>query len=269
VARLAVGVEYDGRGYCGWQRQDRVASIQEAVQAALGKVCDHRVELTVAGRTDAGVHARAQVAHFESDAGRSGRALVLGANAQLPEGIALRWALQVPDHFHARYSALARTYRYCILNRPVRTALAAGRVAFLYRPLQVECMREAAGHLLGSHDISAFRAAECQARSPVRVLTQLELQRIGDFVVLEITANAFLHHMVRNIAGLLIHIGQGEAEPAHAATVLAGRDRRLAPATAPAAGLYLWRIHYPPIFGLPDDSDIMPTPAGCPADLLG
>ncbi len=269
MARLAVGVEYDGRGFCGWQLQDGLASIQEAVQAALGKVCDHRVELTAAGRTDAGVHARGQVAHFQSDAERTDRALVLGANTLLREGLALRWARRVPDHFHARHSALARTYRYCILNRNTRSALAAGRVAFLHRSLDVERMREAARHLIGSHDFSAFRAAECQARSPARDLTQLELRRVGDFLVMEVTANAFLHHMVRNIAGLLIHIGQGEAEPVHAAEVLAGRDRRLAPATAPAAGLYLWRVHYPPVFGLPDDSDIMPAPAGCPADLLG
>src|SRR5262249_28640818 len=151
------------------------------------------------------------------------------------------------------------------LNRSARTALAAGRVAFLHRALDADAMREAARHLVGSHDFSALRAAECQARSPVRDLWQLEVRRVGEFVLLEVTANAFLHHMVRTIAGLLIHIGQGEARPAYAAEVLAGRDRRLAPATAPASGLYLWRVHYPPVFGLPDDSDIMPAPAGCPA----
>jgi len=269
VARVAVGVEYDGRGHCGWQRQPGAISIQQAVEAALGLVCDHQVELTAAGRTDAGVHARGQVAHFETDAGRTERSLVLGANSHLPAGIALRWARTVPGHFHARYSALARTYRYCILNRSARPALAAGRVAFLHRPLQVEAMREAAAHLLGSHDFGAFRAAECQARSPVRELSGIEVRRAGEFVLLELTANAFLHHMVRNIAGLLMHVGMGEAPPAYAAEVLAGRDRRLAPATAPADGLYLWRVYYPVVFGLPDDSDIMPLPAGCPADLLG
>jgi tRNA pseudouridine38-40 synthase len=269
VARIAVGVEYDGRGYCGWQQQDAADSIQEILQAALSRVCDHRVQLVAAGRTDAGVHARGQVAHFDSGAGRSARGLQLGANTLLPVGVALRWVAGVPDHFHARYSALARTYRYCILNRSARPALAAGRVAFVHRPLQVESMNAAAQHLLGTHDFGAFRAAECQARTPVRNLTRLQLQRIGDFIVMEVTANAFLHHMVRNIAGLLIHIGQGEAEPGYAAEVLGGRDRRLAPATAPASGLYLWRVHYPPVFGLPDDSDIMPAPAGCPADLMG
>jgi len=269
LARIAVGVEYDGRGYSGWQQQAGAPSIQQDLQAALGSVCDHPVALTGAGRTDAGVHARGQVAHFESSAARTERALVLGANTLLPDGLALRWARFVPDHFHARYSALARTYRYCILNRPARAALAAGRVAFLHRPLDAAAMQEAAHCLIGSHDFSALRAAECQARSPLRDLTRLAVRRIGEFVLLEVTANAFLHHMVRNIAGLLIHIGQGEARPAFAAEVLAGRDRRLAPATAPASGLYLWRVHYPQVFGLPDDSDIMPAPAGCPADLLG
>jgi tRNA pseudouridine38-40 synthase len=232
-------------------------------------ICDHPVELVAAGRTDAGVHARGQVAHFESTAARSERSLVLGANSNLPAGIALRWARQVPDHFHARYSALARSYRYCILNRATRPALAAGRCAFLHHPLDISPMREAAACLVGYHDFSAFRAAECQARSPLRELTRLTVERVGHFVLLEVTANAFLQHMVRNIAGLLMHVGRGEAAPAYAAEVLAGRDRRLAPATAPAAGLYFWRVHYPPVFGLPDDSDIMRSPAGCPADLMG
>jgi tRNA pseudouridine38-40 synthase len=269
MARYAVGVEYDGRGFSGWQQQEVAASVQQTLQLALGSVCDHPVELTAAGRTDAGVHARGQVAHFDSAAGRTERGLLLGTNSQLPEGVALRWVRQVPDHFHARYSATARTYRYCILNRTTRSALAAGRVAFLYRPMEVEPMRAAARLLIGTHDFSAFRAAECQARSPVRILRQLDVQRVGDFVLLEVTANAFLHHMVRNIAGLLVHVGQGEAPPEFAAEVLVGRDRRRAPATAPAGGLYLWRVEYPPVFGLPDDSDIIRGPAGCPADLLG
>jgi tRNA pseudouridine38-40 synthase len=269
MTRIAVGIEYDGSGFAGWQQQERAPSIQQALQQSIGRVCDHEVQLTAAGRTDAGVHARGQVAHFESTAGRSARALLLGANGWLPPTVALRWVREVPDHFHARYSAQARTYRYCILNRSTRSALAAGRAAFVHRPLDVEGMRAAATHLIGSHDFSALRAAECQARSPVRELTVLEVLRRGDFVLLEVTANAFLHHMVRNIAGLLIHIGQGDAEPAFATEVLGARDRRLAPATAPASGLYLWRVHYPAVFGLPDDSDIMPNPAGCPADLLG
>jgi tRNA pseudouridine38-40 synthase len=269
MARIAVGVEYDGTGLAGWQRQVDVPSIQQAVEEALGSICDHPVEVIAAGRTDAGVHARGQVVHFDSDSPRGERSLVLGANSNLPAGIALRWAREVPGHFHARYAALARTYRYCILNRTMRPALAAGRVAFEYRPLDVAPMRQAALHLVGSHDFTTFRAAGCQARSPLRNLAGLRIERHGDLVLLEVTANAFLHHMVRNIAGLLMHIGRGAAAPSFAAEVLAARDRRVAPATAPAAGLYFWRVQYPTVFGLPDDSDIMPDPAGCPADLLG
>ena len=269
MARIAVGIEYDGGAFAGWQQQPGAPSVQHALQQAMCRVCDHVVELTAAGRTDAGVHARGQVAHFDTEASRSERALLLGANSALPPSVALRWVRAVPAHFHARYSALARTYRYCILNRGARGALSAGRVAFHYRPLDIAPMREAARHLLGSHDFSALRAAQCQARSPVRDLTALRVERCGDFVLLEVTANAFLHHMVRNIAGLLMHIGQGAAPPEFAAEVLAARDRRVAPATAPAAGLYFWRVHYPPVFGLPGDSDIIPDPAGCPADLLG
>lgn len=269
MRRIAVGLEYDGNGFSGWQQQADAPSIQQAVQAALSAVCNHPVTLSGAGRTDAGVHAREQVAHFESPAERPERALLLGANSNLPAGIALRWVRFVPQHFHARYSAQARTYRYCILNRGARSALTSGRAAFVYQPLVVESMVEAARMLLGKHDFSAFRAAECQAKSPVRELSQLDVRRVGDFVLLEATANAFLHHMVRNIAGMLIHVGRGEAPAALAAELLAGRNRRLAPATAPAAGLYLWRVRYPAVFGLPDDSDIMRSPAGCPADLMG
>jgi tRNA pseudouridine38-40 synthase len=269
MARIAVGIEYDGSAFSGWQQQAAVPSVQQALQAALSTVCDHAVEVTGAGRTDAGVHARGQVAHFDSTAVRTERALLLGTNSNLPAGVALRWVRFVPEHFHARYSATARTYRYCILNRPTRSALAAGRVGWVYQPLAVEPMIEAAHHLIGLHDFSAFRAAECQAKSAVRNLIQLDVQRHGEFVLLEVTANAFLHHMVRNIAGMLIHVGRGEAPPVVAAELLAGRDRRAAPATAPAAGLYLWRAHYPEVFGLADDSDIMRCPAGCPADLMG
>jgi len=269
MTRIAVGIEYDGTGLSGWQQQPAAPSLQQTLQQAISKVCDHPVELTAAGRTDAGVHARGQVAHFELHTARTARTLVLGANSNLPPGIALRWALTVPDHFHARYSATARTYRYCILNRSMRPALAAGRVAFVHQPLDEAAMRAAAEHLVGTHDFSSFRAAECQARTATRDLTALDVVRRGEFIVLQVTANAFLHHMVRNLAGLLVHVGRGDAQPAFAAELLTARDRRLAPATAPAAGLYFWRVHYPQVFGLPDDSDIIPGPAGCPADLLG
>lgn len=266
--RHAVGVEFDGSGYRGWQRQRDVPTVQAQVELALSRVLGHAVEVTGAGRTDAGVHARGMVAHFDTPVLRSSRALVLGGNTHLPHGIALQWARRVPDHFHARYSALSRSYRYCILDRPVRGALAHGRTAFIHHRLEVQPMREAARWLLGTHDFSSFRAAECQARSPVRALTDLVVARHGDFVVLQVTANAFLHHMVRNIAGLLIHVGQGKAPAAFAGEVLAARDRRIAPPTAPAQGLYLWRVLYPSVFGLPADSDIMAALPGCPGDLL-
>jgi tRNA pseudouridine38-40 synthase len=268
MTRFAVGVEYDGGGFSGWQQQAGPHTIQAELEASLAQMLAHPVTVTGAGRTDAGVHSRGQVAHFDTTASRSERGLVLGTNTCLPPAIAVRWARAVPDHFHARYSAVARTYRYCILNRQARPALAAGHVALIHRPLVLEPMIEAGQALVGRHDFSSFRAAECQAKSAVRELRELRLQRHGEFVLLEVTANAFLHHMVRNIAGLLIHVGMGEASPSLAQELLVVRDRRRAPATAPAGGLYLWRVSYPPVFGLPDDSDIMVAAAGCPADLM-
>jgi tRNA pseudouridine38-40 synthase len=265
MARYAVGLEYDGNPFSGWQSQQNLPTVQASVEAALSQVAAQAIQVVGAGRTDAGVHAREQVAHFDMVAARTERALVLGTNTTLPPGIALRWARGVADHFHARYSALSRTYRYVILNRTSRSALTSGRAAFVHRQLEIEPMQQAADQLLGTHDFSAFRAAECQANSPVRELSRLQLR---DFIILEVTANAFLHHMVRNLAGLLIHVGQGDAPVSLASEILAGRERRLAPATAPAQGLYLWRVKYPAGFGLPTDSDMMASPAGCLADLM-
>lgn len=269
MPRIAVGVEYDGLRLAGWQSQRDLQTVQESVERALSRIADAPVALVGAGRTDAGVHARGQVAHFDTEAHRTMRAWVLGANTHLPPGIALRWALEVPDHFHARYSALSRCYRYIILNRSARTGLAAGRVAFIHRPLDVERMQQGAPLLLGEHDFSAFRSSECQANSPVRNLMSLRVMRQGEFIGIEVRANAFLHHMVRNIAGLLISIGQGDHEPGWVAEVLASRDRRVNAATAPADGLYFWTVQYPLGFGLPDDSDMMRGPAGCPGDFMG
>jgi tRNA pseudouridine38-40 synthase len=251
VARIAVGVEYDGSAYAGWQAQPSVASVQAVTERALSRIADAPVALVCAGRTDAGVHASGQVAHFDTAAARSVRSWVLGANSELPADVSVAWAHPVPDHFHARYSAEARTYRYLILNRSARAALYALRAAWVHRPLDAERMAEAARALVGEHDFSAFRAAECQAKSPIRRLERLCVVRRGEWLTIEATANAFLHHMVRNIAGLLIAVGRADAAPAWAREVLEGRDRTRGAATAPAAGLYLVGVRYPAVFGLP------------------
>jgi tRNA pseudouridine38-40 synthase len=260
MPRLAVGVEYLGSAYAGWQAQSSLKTIQTLIESALSAVADSPVSLTCAGRTDAGVHARGQVAHFDTDVVRGLRGWTLGANSNLPRDISVAWVSPVPAHFHARYSAEARTYRYLIFNRSVRSALAEGRAAQIYRPLDVARMRAAAPVLVGEHDFSAFRSAECQAKSPVRRLTKLTVERNGDWVTLEVTANAFLHHMMRNIAGLLIAIGRGDERPEWAGEILQGRDRTLAAATAPAEGLYLWSVAYPAAFGLPEGRSAMISP---------
>jgi tRNA pseudouridine38-40 synthase len=249
--RIAVGLEYDGTAYAGWQTQRSLRTVQKLAEAALGSVAAEPVSLVCAGRTDAGVHARGQVAHFETHASRSLRGWVLGANSELPRDVSVSWARPVPAHFHARYSAEARTYRYIILNRASRSALAAKRAMWIYRPLDHERMAEGAAALCGEHDFSAFRSSECQAKSPIRRMGKLTVERQRDWVLIEATANAFLHHMMRNIAGLLIAIGRGDAPPEWAREVLEGRDRRRNAATAPAEGLYLWSVRYPGAFRLP------------------
>lgn len=251
MPRIAVGLEYHGGGYAGWQLQPGLRTLQGIFQEALSRVAAEPVTLTCAGRTDAGVHATGQVAHFDSDATRASRGWVLGANTYLPSDASVRWAREVPKHFHARHSAESRTYCYLIANLPARSALAAGRAALIHAPLDADRMREAAQLLCGEHDFSAFRAAECQARSPVRRLEALSVERQGDWIALRATANAFLHHMVRNIAGLLIAVGQGKAPPLRAREVLESRDRTRGAATAPPEGLYLWGVRYRQPFDLP------------------
>jgi tRNA pseudouridine38-40 synthase len=251
MTRIAIGIEYLGSAFAGWQTQEALRTIQGEIEAALSKVADQKVEVVGAGRTDAGVHAREQVAHFDTDALRSMRAWVLGANTYLSSDISIVWATPVPMHFHARYSAEARTYRYIIFNRGVRSALVGKRATAVFKPLDHERMAEAAVHLVGEHDFNAFRAAGCQSKSPIRKLTRLAVERSGEWVTIEVTANAFLHHMMRNIAGLLIAVGKGDAQPGWAREVLLSRDRTQAAATAPAEGLYLWQVDYPKAFGLP------------------
>jgi tRNA pseudouridine38-40 synthase len=249
--RMAMGIEYDGTAYNGWQRQKSGTGVQELVEGALAAVADAPVDTVCAGRTDAGVHAIGQVVHFDSDASRTGRNWVLGVNSNLPSDVNALWAAPVSGDFHARYSATARTYRYLILNRLTRSALYRHRAWWLHRPLDLAPMRQAAAALIGEHDFSAFRAAGCQASTPNRRVTAIELERHGDWVTVTIEANAFLQHMVRNIVGLLAAIGSGEEGPAWAAKVLASRDRREGAMTAPAHGLTLIAVDYPERFALP------------------
>ena len=255
--RIALSVGYDGGRYSGWQQQPDANSIQATLERSLSKIADERVDLICAGRTDAGVHACRQVVHFDTHAARPSSAWLMGTNSELPPDISISWACPVPDHFHARYSALLRIYRYVILNRPARSALVAGRALVIHQPLQIEAMQAAAQWLVGQHDFSAFRSSECQSKSPVRRLERLEVNRSGVWVTIEVSANAFLHHMVRNIVGLLVAIGQGRAPPERAREQLESRRRSTGAATAAAHGLYLWQVRYPVQFGLPADSAII------------
>jgi tRNA pseudouridine38-40 synthase len=256
VCRIAAGIEYFGHDFKGWQRQAVDATIQGAVEHALSRVADADVTVTCAGRTDTGVHARQQVIHFDTPARRPEQAWVLGANSHLPAGISIVWARAVSEGFHARYSALQRSYRYLILNRRARPGLLTGRVAWECRPLEERRMRAAAQFLTGEHDFSAFRSAECQARNPVRRITRLDVARNGLMLAIDVDANAFLHHMVRNIAGVLMMIGLGRQPASWAGAVLESRDRKLGGVTAPPEGLYLAGVKYPPEFGIPEPEPV-------------
>jgi len=252
MMRWALGVEYDGTHFCGWQQQPGLKTVQGELQSALSNVADAPIEVVCGGRTDAGVHAAGQVVHFDTAVRRSARAWALGANAHLSRQLSVAWALPVPDFFHARFSAQRRHYRYTFFNRATRSALHAATSTWVAMPLDVAAMQAGALCLIGEHDFSAFRAAECQSRSPIRRVDSLSVQRQGPLVHIDISANAFLHHMVRNIAGLLMAVGRGERRAEEVATLLASRDRRLNAPTAPAEGLCLRRIEYPRAFALPD-----------------
>ncbi|AHE98648.1 tRNA pseudouridine(38-40) synthase TruA [Thioalkalivibrio paradoxus] len=249
--RWALGVEYDGSGFVGWQRQKDGPSVQAAVEQALGFVAGHPVDLHCAGRTDAGVHATGQVIHFDTTALRDERNWLLGANARLPEAVALLWARPVSRDFHARFSAQGRRYRYVIANQAVRPALQARGVAWWRYPLDAGRMHEAAQALLGTHDFSSLRAAACQARSAIKTVHSIRVHRQGRYVVLDVHANAFLHHMVRNIAGVLLPIGQGRRDAGWVHEIMNARDRRASGITAPAGGLYLVGVDYDPVHRLP------------------
>jgi tRNA pseudouridine38-40 synthase len=251
--RIALGLEYDGSGFSGWQSQHHARGVQAVVEAALSSVADHPVQVQAAGRTDAGVHAAIQVVHFETTSQRTTRNWVLGANSLLPEPVCALWAREVPESFHARYSATCRTYRYVILNRFSRPALAHSGVCWTRYPLDHGRMHAAAQALVGEHDFSSFRGSECQSRTPMRRLYGIDVQRSGDVVTMTVTANAFLQHMVRNIAGVLIAIGREQRAVEWCAEVLSLRDRKQSGVTAPAAGLYLAGVRYAPSLQLPSE----------------
>jgi tRNA pseudouridine38-40 synthase len=265
--RLALGVEYDGTGSSGWQRltpaggQLPDGSLQTALEAALARVADTRIDTVCSGRTDAGVHARCQVVHFDTDVRRDPRAWVLGTTANLPPTMAVRWCVPVDASFNARFSARARRYRYRILNRSTRAGLERQYLGWERAPLDAAAMDEGAQALPGERDFSAFRSVQCQASHARRNLQAISVARRGEEVVVEVQANAFLHHMVRNIVGSLLVVGRGERPPGWIGELLAGRDRTLAGPTAPAQGLLFMGPRYPPEWGLPrevcgpDDDD--------------
>lgn len=263
AGRIALGVEYDGTGFHGWQTQERVRTVQATLEAAIARVAAHPIALHCAGRTDAGVHALEQVVHFETRACRSERAWVLGANVNLPPDCCVRWAHSVPDTFHARYSARARHYRYRILARRTRSALERDRALWIHQPLDLERMRDAARSLVGEHDFSSFRAVACQAKSPIRRVHYLEIEEAQGSIDLRIGANGFLHHMVRNIVGVLVAVGRGDAAADWTAELLTARDRTLGGVTAPPQGLYFVRADYPDDLGLPQVS--IPDPVARPS----
>lgn len=249
--RIAMGLEYDGSGFCGWQSQAIGLTVQDALQAALSKVANAEITVIAAGRTDAGVHALEQVIHFDTDVVRPLSAWLRGVNALLPKCIAALWVHPVPDEFHARFSALARSYQYVLINRAVRSAVHPGKVGWFHVPLNIAQMRVAAEYLLGEHDFSAFRSSECQAKSPIKNLAQLDIQQHGNTILFDFTANAFLHHMVRNIIGCLVYVGKGKHSSQWVREVLETRQRTVAAPTFAPNGLYLRAITYDRKWGLP------------------
>jgi tRNA pseudouridine38-40 synthase len=253
--RIALGIEYCGSGFRGWQSQAGGGTVQDALEAALAQIAGEKIGVLCAGRTDAGVHATHQVAHFDTTVERPLSAWVRGVNSQLPDGVAVRWAQPVGDEFHARFSARGRRYRYLLLNRPQRPGLWQGRLGWFHLPLDVAAMQEASLRLLGEHDFSAFRAAECQAKSPIKTLTRAEVRQSGNLLIFDFEASAFLHHMVRNLVGTLVYIGKGAQSPAWIDELLQVRDRTRAAPTFSADGLYFRGPIYEAHWGLPAPDD--------------
>ena len=251
--RIALGIEYDGSRFCGWQMQSHgTRTVQQEIEKALSIVADSPVQVICAGRTDTGVHATGQVVHFDTRAQRLDKAWLMGANAHLPDDVCIHWVRQVDSTFSARFSATMRRYRYVIQHRKARPALLAGRASWIHGPLDTEAMHRAAQSLLGENDFSSFRSSACQAEHAMRFIESISVNQEGHFVYIDISANAFLHHMVRNIVGSLLKVGQHEKPVSWIAEVLALKDRTRAGPTAPAEGLYLVAVQYPDKFDLPE-----------------
>ena len=252
--RIALGIEYNGAAFCGWQTQPEVPNVQDTLESALKAFATVPISTVCAGRTDTGVHATHQVVDFEPSVSRPLTAWVRGVNTFLPEAVAVRWAREVPDDFSARFSATERTYEYWILNDPVRSPLMNGLVGWVFRPCDEEKMQEAAQCLLGEHDFTSFRASECQAKSPVRTIHEVTVRRYDRMIGIRLRANAFVHHMVRNIVGSLVYVGTGRESVVWFKEVLEARNRTVAAPTFSAAGLYLVGVRYPEKMGLPSYS---------------
>lgn len=249
--RYALGVEYDGKNYCGWQRQKSVKSVQETLEKALSKIADEPIEVVCAGRTDTGVNATNQVVHFDTDKIRKDVAWTLGVNTHLPKDISVTWVKQVSTEFHARFSATARRYRYIIYNNNLRSAILSHGISHCHYPLDEQLMQEGAQHLIGRHDFTSFRTVHCQSHSPVRTIEHCQVTRHGQYIVVDIKANAFLHHMVRNIVGSLMRVGQSLEKTTWIKDVLALKNRCMAGVTALPEGLYFVDVDYPDEFEIP------------------
>jgi tRNA pseudouridine38-40 synthase len=252
--RIALKVEYDGSQYHGWQAQQTLRTVQFHLEAALSKVANHPVEVVCAGRTDTGVHATHQIVHFDTENTRSLRAWVHGTNTHLPKDVVVKNAYNVSDQFHARYGAQLRRYRYVIFNSSIRPALLRSHVSWQYRHLEHQVMHQAAQSLVGEHDFTSFRSVECQSKSPMREIKSIKVFRQHQYVVIDVAANAFLHHMVRNIAGVLMAVGSGRQAPEYVKQVLQAKDRRMGAETASPYGLYLVGVTYPDTFGIPQET---------------
>ena len=248
--KIALGIAYNGANYHGWQRQEKLSSIQLHLEVALSRVADHPIQVICAGRTDSGVHAIGQVVHFDTQASRSERSWILGVNSYLPADIRVQWAQLMGDDFHARFSALGRRYCYVIYNNFVNSALLSKQIAWYCHPLDEQLMAQGANYLIGEHDFTSFRAMECQAKSPIRTIHELTITRKNKLLLIDVKANAFLHHMVRNIVGVLVAIGAKKQSPEWAETVLLARDRTQGGITAPPQGLYFISAMYPEHFNL-------------------